>query len=80
MAQNELVVYVLSTVIGMLLLCVALLIWSIGRLTNKLMSRNFYDYETTKNLAANQKNDTIKKNSQLEVGEDQSIEDLGYLN
>lgn len=79
MVQNELAVYVLSTVIGVLLLCIAALIWTIGRMANKLMSRNYYDYEITRNLDHGQKRDTIKKNMGVEVQDDQSTDDLGYL-
>lgn len=69
---------VLSSVIGVLLLCIAFLIWVIGRLTDKLMSRNYYDYKVTTQLDVRPKTDTIRKN--MEVQEDQSVEDLGYIN
>lgn len=78
MSVNELPTVVLSSVIGVLLLCIAFLIWVIGRLTDKLMSRNYYDYKVTTQLDVRPKTDTIRKN--MEVQEDQSVEDLGYIN
>lgn len=79
MAASDLVLYTLSAVIGVLLLVVAFLIWVIGRMSDKLMSRNFYDYTVTRNLADGKKEATIKKNTQAEVYDDQSLDDLGYL-
>lgn len=77
MAANDSTVWVLSSVVAVLLFCVAFLIWVIGRMSDKLMSRNFYDYTITRNLADDKKTDTIKTN--MEVPMDQSIEDLSYL-
>ncbi len=79
MAASDLVLYTLSAVIGVLLLVVAFLIWVIGRMSDKLMSRNFYDYTVTRSLADDKKEATIKKTTQAEVYDDQSLDDLGYL-
>lgn len=79
MASDKLVVFTLISVIGVLLFAIAFLIWVIGRMSDKLMSRNFYDYTITRSMADDKKNDTIKKNSQVEVHDDQSLDDLGYL-
>lgn len=79
MALNNVLIYTMGGVVGVLLLCIAFLIWVIGRMSDKLMSRNFYDYTVTRGLAESKKTDTIKKNSQVEVQDDQSLDDLGYL-
>lgn len=59
-----------------LLLVIIMQQFFIHKLINKLMSRNYYDYEVTQGV----NKESPKNSQQMKVPVEQDFDDLGYLN